>query len=127
MSARTVAFVGSLVHRCPWLLPVLQEHLDDQEGEVLPHLFMADVERWAEREIAASRTAEGSHLASVLAVVDAELHDAGDTEIGELITVSFVEHLPYPGEPNAAIRELLPPALQRALRQGADPPPEPER
>ncbi len=51
----------------------------------------------------------------------------GDTDIRELIIVSFVEHLPDPGEPNAAIRELLPAALQQAARQGVDPPTEPEK
>lgn len=51
MSAETVAFVGAMTHRCRWLLPVFDEHLRDQEGEVLPHLYMADVERWAEAEL----------------------------------------------------------------------------
>jgi hypothetical protein len=125
VSAPTVAFVGSLVHRCPWLLPVFQEHLDDQEGEVLSHLFMADVERWAEQEVAAGRVGEGSQLACVLSIVDSELRGAGDTDVGEMIIVSFVEHLPYPGEPNGAIRELLPPALQGALWHRVDPPQEP--
>ena len=32
MSALTVAFVGAMTYSCPWLVPVLQEHLVDQEG-----------------------------------------------------------------------------------------------
>ena len=44
-----VAFTGALVWMFPELMPAFGEHLVDNEGEVLPHVFMAQVERWAEQ------------------------------------------------------------------------------
>ncbi len=49
MSAETVAATGALIDEHPGLLPVLKEHLHDNDGEVLPHLVMADVMRWLVR------------------------------------------------------------------------------
>src|SRR5205085_10200900 len=42
---RNRGLVGSLVYQFPALQALLEEHVDDQEGEILPHLFMADLER----------------------------------------------------------------------------------
>jgi hypothetical protein len=49
VNATTAEFLNALLRRCPSLSGVLEEHKADMEGEVLSHLFMADVERWAER------------------------------------------------------------------------------
>jgi hypothetical protein len=107
MSAATVAFVCALVHRHPVLLPVLSEHLSDMSGEVLPHLLIADVERWAEAEAIAGRSQVGSDLASVLSMVEAEFVRSYDSDVGEMIAVSFLEHLPRPGEPGSELRRLV--------------------
>ncbi|WP_433161673.1 hypothetical protein [Kribbella sp. CA-247076] len=45
MTASTVA-VGGLIDAGRELMPVLAEHLQDNEGELLPPLVMADVVRW---------------------------------------------------------------------------------
>lgn len=114
MSARTVAFTGCLVYRLPGLEGLFQEHLDDQEGEVLPHLFMADLERWIEAEVA--RDGKPSRLIEeILDFLEAAVRR--DDEIAELIHASFLEHLPRPGEPGAEIRDRLGPALTERLRQ----------
>ena len=51
MRAAAVALVGELAYNVPELLPLLEEHLEDQDGEDLPHIFIADVERWVEARL----------------------------------------------------------------------------
>ena len=40
-----------LVSAFPVLGPIMVNHLEDQEGELLPYLFMADVARWADSSL----------------------------------------------------------------------------
>lgn len=103
MSAATVSFVGALVRRNRVLLPVLEEHLIDQEGEVLPHLFMADVERWAE---AALRRGQRGDVEQVLEYIELEF-SGPDDDVREVISVSFLEHLPRPEAPGAELRDMV--------------------
>jgi hypothetical protein len=50
VSASTVAAVGALIDEYRQLTPLLDEHLEDNDGVLLPHLVMADIVRWlAER------------------------------------------------------------------------------
>jgi hypothetical protein len=115
VSAETVAFVGALVHAHPTLLPTLQEHLDDLDGEVLPHLLMADIERWAEREVEAGRSDATSDLAAVLGAIELAFKEFFESEVGELISVSFLEHLPRPKAPGSVLRDLVGPRCAAAL------------
>ncbi len=108
-----VAFIGSLVWRFRDLLPQFAEHLEDNEGEVLPHPFMADVERWAETLVADHR----DELTTLLHAL-ADGVERGDDAVRNLIDVSFVELLPYPDQPNSEIRDLLPAPLRSLLRHG---------
>ncbi len=110
------AFTGALVWAFPELLDELGEHLADNDGELLPHVFMASVERWAET-LVSDRRSDLDRLLTVLA----DGYDAGHESVQNLVDVSFVENLPYPDEPNAEIRGMLPAALRRLLRHGVDP------
>jgi len=103
------------VTSCPWLLPTLREHLDDQEGELLPHLFMADVERWAEAQFDMATPASRSRLSAVLEFLEGEFAGQGDSEVADLIFVSFLEHLPRAPSSGAGLRSIVGPACQRAL------------
>lgn len=114
MSAATVSFVGALVYRFPLLRPMLQEHLDDQEGEVLPHLFMADVERWLEREVLNRPAQSQTEIAALLAFLE-EAFVTGDEEIRNVISASFLEHLPRPGEPGSQVRGMVGPSMADQL------------
>jgi len=106
MNAATVAYVGHLVHSVPELMAVLQEHLDDHDGAVLPHLLIADIERWAESEAASGRVDEGSALNRVLMLLEGGM-TADYSEIRELISASFLEHIPRPEEPGSELRSLV--------------------
>lgn len=108
-----VAFTGALVWTIPELLPELGEHLSDNEGEVLPHVFMAQVERWAEQILTERRP-----LVERLLEELEKGYDRGGEPVRNLIEVSFVENLPYPNERSAELRTLLPPRLSSLLRHG---------
>lgn len=106
MSASTVSAVGALVYANGLLRPVLQEHLDDNDGEVLPHLLMADIIRW----LVAQRTIDPMGVRSIIDWLESA-YSRGDDEIRDLIAVSGVEMIPDPGEPGAELRALLGPHL----------------
>lgn len=107
MSASTVAAVGALIDGHRELLPLLEEHLADNGGEVLPHLLMADIVRW----LVAHLDSHPNACRSVVAWLERE-YLGGDEEIRGLITVSAVLLIPDPGQPGAELRELLGPALR---------------
>ncbi len=113
-SAATVAFVGALVYRFGALLPLLQDHLEEQEGEVLPHLFMADVERWVEGEVKSGDSSRCAQVQAMLDFLEIVYSTAGE-EVEELISVSFLEHLPRPGDPGCEIRRMVGPILTEQL------------
>lgn len=106
--------MGALVHQFPGLPPALQEHLNEQEGELLPHLFMADVERWAEAEVVNRLPQSQSSITGILNFFEAAFGN-DDAEIVELIHVSFLEHLPRPGQPGSELRGILGPLLTERL------------
>jgi len=97
MSADTVALVGALVYEHPALRPVLAEHLDRCDGEVLAHLFLADLAGWLDRS---------AHVApATCRQVGRWLETAylrGSAEVRELIATSLPTLVPDRGEPLAA-------------------------
>jgi len=110
-SAHTVAAIGALIDAHRQLIPVLEEHLVDNEGEVLPHLVLADVIRW----LVEQHAADPGVSRSVIGWLEEEF-ERGPEEVRGLITVSGVAMIPDPGQPGAELRELLGPALR-----GVDP------
>ncbi len=113
-SAATVAFVGALVYRFSALLPLLQDHIEEQEGEVLPHLFMADVERWVEGEVKSGDSSRCAQVQAMLNFLETAYSTTGG-DVEELISVSFLDHLPRPGDPGCEIRCMVGPILTKQL------------
>jgi hypothetical protein len=107
MSASTVAAVGELLYSHRQLMPILEEHLKDNYGEVLPHLIMADVIRW----MVAHRDTEWDTCQSVLEWMERE-YVQGPADVRNLIAVSGVEMIPDPNCPGAELRNILGPALR---------------
>lgn len=116
MSASTVALVGAIFHRFNELQPLLAEHLKEQDGEVLPHLLMADLERWAEAELGKGQEGSRASVQAVLEFLEDAYATQGD-EVEELIAVSFLEHLPRAGEPGSELRTMVGPRLAEQLRR----------
>jgi hypothetical protein len=104
MRKSDVQFIYDLVENVPNLRPLLDEHLEDNYDEVLPHLFLADVLR------AAIAEPLDPTVAPVIAYLE-RAFQAGDNERQELISTGFVENLPTGGEPGADIRARLGPGL----------------
>ena len=114
--ASDVAFIGALVSEIPQLLPLLQDHLDEQEGEILPHLFMADLERWAEILVNEGSEEQRCELSRFLNCLELAFETRGE-EVQELISASFLEHLPRPEKQGAELRALLGPSLAAELEK----------
>jgi len=112
MSESTIELVDKLVERLPALQPLLREHLADNFGEVLPHVFFGDLTRYVVAELVRS-----DNPGAVQPILD-ELEvafSAGDELVAELIAVSFLENLPQQGEAGDSIRGLLGPRLRSQL------------
>ena len=107
--ARTVAFVGWMIFRSSTLLPLLQEHLDDSEGEVLPHVILFQIRKWVEQELEAR--GETNDVRVVLESLKIGLQD-GDYELWALIRTSFIDDLPAAPHPADRLRKSLMPYEQ---------------
>ena len=113
--------VRRLVAEFPELDPVMAEHLSDQEGELLPYLFLADVARWAQRTYADDQATVGR----MVDWLESEFTRAEPAE-KDLIGLGFVETLPFPPEGAAMLLRLGPELSQVArdlglLREGDRP------
>jgi len=111
VSATTERAINRLVAEFNELTPILEESLEDNEGELLPHLVLADVIRWLAEHI----ESEGNTCRSILEWLERE-YEQGSEDVQGLITVSGVEMIPDPGQPGSSLRGWLGPALQ-----GVDP------
>jgi hypothetical protein len=110
------AFCNRLAGLHPELMSLLAEHRRDN-GEILPHVFMADVEGWFEQKVRA-----GERAAMALTVwLEAEYPSASPS-IENVICVSFLEALPLPPDSEVeAISGMLGPRLRRSLTKDAAP------
>lgn len=117
----TIEFVEGIVERFPSLGEVFAEHVSDNFGEVLPHLFFGDLTRY----VVSAHLGVGSgehpediviehHLTAMLKDLEVA-YAGGDPEVQELIAVSFLENLPRPDEEGSGIRARLGPQLTAQL------------
>lgn len=82
-------FTHNLVEVVPELSLLLDEHLLDQEGELLPYVFMAEVARWLHEQ----STRSPQRVERVLAWLEARFHSSG-FDVRNLIDVGIIEMLP---------------------------------
>jgi hypothetical protein len=114
--------IHQLVALAPELGPVYRTHLDDNFGELLPHLMMGDITRWM--GVLVSRVQAGGPTApadlelfrTVMAFLEGQFA-SGDAAVQELIAVSFVENLWQTGEQFTAIKNVLGPSLRGQFDQ----------
>jgi hypothetical protein len=114
MSEKTIEFTRRLVEAFPVLEEDYEDHVANNFGETLPHLF-------ASMEL--MDAVVGSYLgheeyraldwAAVLAYLDRQYVEEQDSEVRNVIAVSFVEDLPNRDEPGYGIVEHLGPNLAR--------------
>ncbi|MEK7424230.1 MAG: hypothetical protein AAB131_10360 [Actinomycetota bacterium] len=91
MPQRKEQFVAELVECCPSLRDIVDEHVRDFDGEVLLHLLIADVRRFA---LGCFQSGESDVLSSCLDVVAGGL-SLGDDYVENAVAVSFVEDTPW--------------------------------
>lgn len=104
-----------LVASHPYLQSIYDEHMEDNYGELLPHLLIADFCRWACASQVSSLDSVKSFLISLEHRFDAV--GGGGSLVDNLIAVSFIEHLPLPGEAGADIARLLGPKMKAEYDQ----------
>jgi hypothetical protein len=114
MATTGMQIVRGLADQTPDLASLFAEHKADNNGEVLPHVFMGDVTRWVVSLAGDSR--RKTKLRRVLDFLNAEF-ERSDEAGRELIAVSFLENLPRPGDPGGELRNMLGAALEGELRR----------
>ncbi len=119
MSELTESFVRALTARFPDLGRLLAEHLAHNLGQLLPHVFFGDIVRWAVSLLISTRTGDNltprRELREFCDLLE-ETYSGGNEELQELLSVSFLENLPRPGEDGAEIRNQLGRNLAMQLR-----------
>ncbi|WP_159705579.1 hypothetical protein [Arthrobacter sp. 18067] len=108
-------FMRDLIADHPHLRPNYDEHLKDNDGDLLPHLLIADICRWVVTE-QDSQPLQILQLLSWLEVHFAGMSDAKD-DVDNAIAVSFIEHLPLLSEPGADVVLLLGPKMKAQYEQ----------
>jgi hypothetical protein len=112
MRAYNEAFVGAMCFRFQELMPLLQQHLDDNES-LLPHLFMGDVTRWDIQRY--DDDATDATLLELLDFIESSFKEA-NIESRELVSASFLENLPRATEVGAGLQTLLGLTLTEQMR-----------
>jgi hypothetical protein len=105
-------FVERLIEIVPELRPTFNEHVKDN-GELLPHVFMGDVTRWAIAH--ASRLDFQDAVGRLLNSLEDGLR-SGSPEVRELILASFVENLIGERVAVEQLNHLMGPKLKGAIQ-----------
>lgn len=122
LSEITIDLIERLACRHPFLGSMLDEHVADNFGEVLPHLLFGDLTRYVLAQFLDVESGVGSQLVEAKGEIQGLLNDlevayaAGGEEVQELISVSFLENLPRPGEQASTVRSWLGPELSAQLQ-----------
>lgn len=103
-------FIEDLVSLAPELRTLVEIHRFDNDGELLPYVFLNEVVAWLiDLYLAEGANEEIQHFIQQLMVFMEAAFVQGDDATQELIAVSFIENLPSTGEPAAALRRFLGP------------------
>jgi len=118
MNESHIQFTRSTVQNFPGLKPLLDEHIKDNFGELLPTLFFGDLTRYIMALLERAQWGElmpRRELKDLLQYLE-DSYASGDKNVQDLVALGFLENLPNPGEDGASIRNMLGPKLQTALR-----------
>lgn len=109
MSAATEALIHRLAAAVPAIGPTLREHLADND-KMLPHVLLDQIAM----DVVDHQLDDASTTA-LLSRLEAEF--GADDETDELIAVSFLETLPYAGDPGDDLIARLGPKLTAELNR----------
>lgn len=119
MNPESIAFTKNIAALSPRLIALIEDHLRDNFGEMLPHLFLGDV---ADHVVSLSQAPSSDDRVAALhelrAILDAieTGYATGPPDVQELIAASFLENLPTNNFPGSEVRKMLGPALAGQLK-----------
>lgn len=105
-----IAFVREMVSRFPALAQVARG-VEESYGEMLPHMFMADLVRQLIHQHLSGGSA--GQLQDIMRYVETRFVE---DELKELIAASFLENMPYPDEQAGDLILQLPDTLRKELK-----------
>jgi hypothetical protein len=108
------SFIKSLVERFPGLSPLLDEHLKDQDGELLAHVYFGDVTRYVVALIRDGSVASLDEAQQIINYLEATYRSNEDVQ--NLIDVSFLENLQQEAATEKALK-MLGPVLTNAWQE----------
>jgi hypothetical protein len=112
-----VAFISELVTAVPQLEDLLSRHIAEH-GELLPHVYMGDVSRFAIQQHRES-TESSTNLRAVLNMLFTILERGaaqGSENVQDLVTASFLENVAEEMTSSTDLQSYLGPVLKRKLR-----------
>src|SRR5258707_5953730 len=112
--------VDLLIQKVPELQPLLNEHLEDQFGQLLQHVFFGDLTRYVMKQMhllqpQPSRDLPGA-VRRILDFLEIVLKSS-DMRARELVEASFLENLDQTGPAYAQLKLALNPSLRLALER----------
>ena len=111
-------FINKLITVAPELEILLHEHVEEN-GEVLPHIFMADVTRYlvnlVTRVNETNDPSSESKILSLLSCLEESLV-VGDERVRNVVEVSFIENLDHADRAFPYLRTRLGKKLTQSLR-----------
>lgn len=104
-----------LIAERDYLRLLYDEHMEDNDGELLAHLLMADICRW----VIAQREADPIRVLQLLLWLEAHLETLMQSQdpVDNVICASFIEHLPLSWEPGSEVLGLLGPKMKAVYNQ----------
>jgi len=120
MRADSITFAKEIAGLSPTLTALLEDHMEDNFGEVLPHVFFGDVTRHVIGLVRASSPKAGLDVRRELKTIVDRMevgYATGSAEVQELIAVSFLENLPEKPDPGSEIRGMLGRMLKSQLKK----------
>lgn len=114
-------YVRELTEAVPRLQPLLARHVEYFD-ELLSHVFMGEVSRFAVAEFARCTDGEGSgcpDLIALLAALEQGFCDGGE-DVQNLIAVSFLENVAEEAVVSPGLLSLFGPLLRREIQPFLD-------
>ena len=116
MDRNETAFIDRLCDAFPSIARLRSEHLQDNYGELLAHLFLGDVARYAISLFDSTSDSARRELTSLSGFMERE-YTTGTPSVRDLIDLGFLENLAGPPEAYWRIRTVLGPELRKAIEE----------
>lgn len=100
----------------PHAAEIVAEHSDDNFGEILPVILVAEIARWWKAAFAAGDSESQADAERAVQAID-DLYRTGEDSLQTIVATGFLEALPSPSVTAREIVERLPAPLREELRR----------